>query len=312
MNTLPDDSQQPADHLSSALQTARDRGSAHPGFAAPRAGIILGSGLGGLADEIADPLRIDYADLPGFARATASGHRGQLIFGTLDDVPVVAMAGRMHRYEGHSDDRVTFPVRFMAALGATTLIVSNAAGGLNPMLNVGDIVVINDHIDLAKKRHRLLEEKGVKEKGVRPLLCEAPEGLVPGKRGLTPFSDRGTAPLRLYDGELSQIALAAARAGDFAAILGTYIATLGPTYETRAEYRMMRTFGGDVVGMSTAPEVRVAATLGMRVLGLSIVSNVARPDQAQSTDHQEVLDAGRAAQSKLRKIVAATLCHLIG
>jgi len=300
MNTLSDDSQQLNDHLASALQTALDRCSAHPGFTAPRAGIILGSGLSGLADEIADPLRIDYADLPGFARATASGHRGQLIFGTLDEVPVVAMAGRMHRYEGHSDDRVTFPVRLMAALGTTTLIVSNAAGGLNPVLNVGDIVVINDHIDLAKKRDGLLANQRLST------LLDSAQA--------TAFNDRilGTSPLHLYDGGLSQIALAAARAGDFTAILGTYIATLGPTYETRAEYRMMRSFGGDVVGMSTALEVRVAAVLGMRVLGLSMVSNVARPDQAQSTDHQEVLDAGRAAQSKLRKIVAATLRHLIG
>jgi len=300
MNTLSDDSQQPNDHLASALQTALDRCSAHPGFTAPRAGIILGSGLGGLADEIADPLRIDYADLPGFARATASGHRGQLIFGTLDEAPVVAMAGRMHRYEGHSDDRVTFPVRLMAALGTTTLIVSNAAGGLNPGLNVGDLVVINDHIDLAKKRDGLLANQRIST------LSDSAQTTI--------FNDRilGTSPLHLYDGGLSQIALAAARAGDFTAILGTYIATLGPTYETRAEYRMMRSFGGDVVGMSTAPEVRVAAVLGMRVLGLSMVSNVARPDQAQSTDHQEVLDAGRAAQSKLRKIVAATLRHLIG
>lgn len=287
MNTLRNPSETSPDELTSALQLASDRCAAHPGFAAPRAGIILGSGLGGLADEIVDALRIDYADLPGFAPATASGHRGQLIFGTLDDLPVVAMAGRMHRYEGHDDGRVTFPVRLMAAMGATTLIVSNAAGGLNPVLNVGDIVVINDHIDLAK--------------GVRPLLPRFP----------TVF-DRVVSSLRLYDHQLSQIALAAARAGDFAAILGTYIATLGPTYETRAEYRMMRKLGGDVVGMSTAPEVCVAATLGMRVLGLSMVSNVARPDEAQSTDHQEVLDAGRAAQSKLRKIVAATLRQLIG
>lgn len=287
MNTLPDPPPPSRDDLVPALQMATDRCAAHPGFAAPRAGIILGSGLGGLADEIANPLRIDYADLPGFAHTTASGHRGQLIFGTLDAVPIVAMAGRMHRYEGHDDERVTFPVRLMAAMGAATLIVSNAAGGLNPVLNVGDIVVIDDHIDLAK--------------GVRPLFPSLPA-----------VFDRVASPLRLYDSQLAQIALAAARAGDFAAILGTYIATLGPTYETRAEYRMMRKFGGDVVGMSTAPEVCVAATLGMRVLGLSMVSNVARPDQAQSTDHQEVLDAGQAAQSKLRKIVAATLRHLIG
>lgn len=299
MNTKPGPSQHPDEDLYRALLAVENRCAAHPGFTAPRAGIILGSGLGGLADEIASPLRIDYADLPGFARATASGHRGQLIFGILDNVPVVAMAGRLHRYEGHSDDRVTFPVRLMAALGSTTLIVSNAAGGLNPVLDVGDIVVINDHIDLARK-------------GVRPICCPAPPGSTAGNCDLTPSLGRIASPLRLYDNQLSQIALATARAGDFAAILGTYIATLGPTYETRAEYRMMRKFGGDIVGMSTAPEVCVAATLGMRVLGLSMVSNVARPDQAQATDHQDVLKAGRAAQSKLRKIVAATLRHLIG
>jgi purine-nucleoside phosphorylase len=299
MNTTPDQPQSTEDELACAVKIVEGRCATHSGYASPRAGIILGSGLGGVADEIANPLLIDYADLPGFARATAAGHRGQLIFGTLDDVPVVAMAGRMHRYEGHSDDRVTFPVRLMAALGSATLIVSNAAGGLNPVLNVGDIVVINDHIDLARK-------------GVRPLCCSATAETTAGNIDVAMQLGRPASPLRLYDNQLSQIALVAARAGDFAAILGTYIATLGPTYETRAEYRMMRKFGGDVVGMSTAPEVCVAATLGMRVLGLSMVSNVARPDKAQSTDHQEVLDAGRAAQSKLRKIVAATLRHLIG
>jgi purine-nucleoside phosphorylase len=293
MNTTQDPPEPTANDLAASLRTISERFTAHSDTWPPLAAIILGSGLGGLADEIVDPLPIDYSDLPGFARTSASGHRGQLIFGTLDHVPVVAMAGRMHRYEGHSDERVTFPVRLMAAMGATTLIVSNAAGGLNPVLEVGDIVVINDHIDLAKKRRPYFDWQGTQP---------------------TTAGDRAVGIQRPgpYDAELSRVALRAARSGDFVAIAGTYIATLGPTYETRAEYRMMRKFGGDVVGMSTAPEVCVAATHGMRVLGLSMVSNVARPDQPESTDHQEVLDAGKAAQFKLREIVSATLHHLIG
>lgn len=293
MNTTQDLSEPSVDDLVASLRIVSQRCASDANTRPPLAAIILGSGLGGLADEIVAPLRIDYADLPGFARTSASGHRGQLIIGELDQVPVVAMAGRMHRYEGHSDERVTFPVRLMAAMGATTLIVSNAAGGLNPVLEVGDIVVISDHIDLAKKRRSNFDWQGT-------------QPTIAGDRAV------GIQRPGPYDAELSKVALRAARSGDFAAIAGTYIATLGPTYETRAEYRMMRKFGGDVVGMSTAPEACVAATLGMRVLGLSMVSNVARPDQPQSTDHQEVLDAGQAAQFKLRKIVAATLHHLIG
>jgi len=242
--------------------------------AVPHAAVILGSGLGGLADEIAGPVAIDYADLPGFAKSTAGGHRGQLICGTLDNVPVVAMAGRFHRYEGYGDDEVTFPVRLMAALGANLMIVSNAAGALQTELCVGDIVVLNDHIDLAKR--------GTIGNGV----C---------------------AQRDMYDAELIRLALAAARRADFHAQLGVYLATSGPTYETRAEYRMMRIFGADVVGMSTAPEVRVASSLGMRVLALSMVSNVARPDAPEPADHEEVLAAGRAAAFKLRAIVGYVL-----
>jgi len=254
----------------------------------PQTAIILGSGLGDLADQIIAPIRIDYSELPGFSRPTAVGHRGQLILGTLDQMPVVAMAGRMHRYEGHHESQLTFPVRLMAALGATALIVSNAAGGLNPRLNVGDIVVIDDHIDLAKSR-------------LPPMSLPSCPDTVINERSLV------VSPRHLYDRQLAQMALHAARVADFVAVPGTYIATLGPTYETRAEYRMMRCFGGDVVGMSTAPEVRMAVMLGMRVLGLSVVSNVARPDAPEPTDHHDVLVAGHDAGFKLRKIVAAAL-----
>ena len=263
---------------------------------APRVAIILGSGLGGLADEIKNPVAIDYHDLPGFAISTAGGHRGQLICGWLDGVPVVAMAGRFHRYEGYSDAEVTFPVRLLAALGADRLIVSNAAGGLWSTLRVGDIVVIHDHIDLARKASPMVSLQASVDQ----------ESLPAADRSLVAMTRE------LYDPGLIRVALEAARHANFHAQLGVYLATLGPTYETRAEYRMMRLFNADVVGMSTAPEVRAAAGLGMRVLALSMVSNIARPDCPEPADHEEVLAAGRAAAFKLRAIVAGVLAELSG
>lgn len=271
--------------LAAAMEVVRRRSELRP-----KAAIILGSGLGGLADEVTAAVPIDYRDLPGFGCSTAAGHRGQLLIGKLDGVEVVLMAGRIHRYEGHSDIAVTFPIRLMAALGARRLIVSNAAGGLNPLLGVGDIVVLADHLDLGRRARQPLAA----------LPAVAPNN---GAREQT------AAASNLYDRELIRVALAAARAGDFHACPGIYLATLGPTYETRAEYRMMRSFGADVVGMSTAPEVSVAKRLGMKVLGLSVVTNVAHPDIPQSTSHQEVLSVGHSAAANLRKIIAAALSY---
>jgi len=271
----------------------------------PKVAIILGSGLGALADEIETPIAFEYAGLPGFAKSTAGGHRGQLICGTLDGVAVVAMAGRFHRYEGYRDDEVTFPVRLMAALGAKVMVVSNAAGGVSPELNVGDIVVIRDHIDLAKTVSPLLMLGA-------PLSPASHHG--EGSLNATNGEDNGlhdrlriAGGRSLYDPELINVAMSAARSSNFHAQLGVYLATSGPTYETRAEYRMMRIFGADVVGMSTAPEVRVASLLGMRVLAVSMVSNVARPDAPEPADHEEVLAAGQAAAFKLRCIIRETL-----
>jgi purine-nucleoside phosphorylase len=246
----------------------------------PQSAIILGSGLGGLADQIAHPTAIPYADIPGFATSTASGHRGQLIVGELGRHRVVAMAGRLHRYEGWSNDDIAFPVHLMASLGATRLIVSNAAGGLHPKLRVGDLVVIRDHINLIG--------------GV----CHA----ITPRLNLGPMH-RGD----LYDPPMSRAAMAQAVRGRFNAYEGTYLATLGPNYETRSEYRMMRRIGADVAGMSTVPEVLVAASLEMRILGISMVSNVARPDRPGKTDHREVLEAGRAAAVKMESMVRAAL-----
>lgn len=268
-----------ADLLVRAVLRVRERSAL-----CPQTAIILGSGLGALADQMVDAAVFDFADLPGFGRTTAEGHRGQLFLGVLNRVPVVVLAGRLHRYEGYDDDQVAFPIRLMAALGAKRLIVSNAVGGLNPLLRVGDIVVIHDHLDLVRRRWA----------------WSAPPAREPGPRSI-----------ECYDPGLIERALAASRAGDFRAVPGIYIATLGPTFETRAEYRMFRRLGGDVVGMSMAPETRMAFSLGMSVLGLSVVSNAAQPDGmpslvASPTDHQEVLGVGRAAVGKLRRIIDAT------
>lgn len=250
----------------------------------PIAAIILGSGLGGLADKIEDAVAIAYDDIPGFAKSTAGGHRGQLILGTLAGAPVVAMAGRFHRYEGWSIDEVAMPVHVMNALGATRLIVSNAAGGVNPKLRVGDIVVIADHINLMTGISHCADHSSHMPVG----RCD-----------------------QVYDAAMSSIAMQTAVVENFTACLGTYLATFGPTYETRAEYRMQRKFGADVAGMSTVPEVLAAIQVGMSVLGLSLVTNVANPDISVKADHSEVLQAGRAGAAKMELIVRRVLADAL-
>lgn len=261
--------------LQSAVELVRSRSETTPAVA-----IILGSGLSGLADRIDQPVEIPYADIPGCGRSTASGHRGQLIVGWLESTPVVVMAGRFHRYEGWTNDQIAFPVRLMAAIGASRLIVSNAAGGVSPKLRVGDIVVIRDHINLLGGRSEVSAGS----------LTEVPRR----------WGD-------VYDDQMSSLAMRVAVENQFNAYPGTYLATIGPNYETRSEYRMFRKIGADVVGMSTIPEVLAAVNVKMRVLGLSLVANVANPDQAVTADHLEVLEAGRAAEIKMEMIVRAVL-----
>jgi len=273
-----------------SLQSERDRQSLELAAAvdfvrqrvdaSPRVAIILGSGLGGLADRIKKATCIPYGEIPGFGTPSASGHRGQLILGELESSKVVAMAGRFHRYEGWSNDQVAFPVQLMSAIGAECLIASNAAGGVSPKLRVGDIFVIRDHINLI---------------GGAAIGAQANHA-----RWLVRHSD-------FYDSAMSRVALEVAIEEQFNAYEGTYLATLGPTYETRSEYRMMRRIGADVVGMSTVGEVLAAAQVKMRVLGLSMVSNVANPDRPMKTDHAEVLEAGRAAEVKMEAIVRGVL-----
>lgn len=249
----------------------------------PVVAIILGSGLGDLAESIEHPIAVPYQEIPGFKTSSAKGHRGELILGELEQTPIVAMAGRLHRYEGWSNDDIAFPIQLMSSLGAKTLIVSNAAGGVSPKLSVGDIVVIRDHINWLGGT---------------------------SQRNQTIFAP---SPLRsgaLYDGAMSSVAMRVAIERQFNAWEGTYLATLGPNYETRSEYRMMRKIGADVAGMSTVPEVLAASALGMRILGLSMVSNVANPDIAVVADHAEVLEAGVAAAAKMEAIVRGVLKSL--
>ncbi len=244
----------------------------------PRCGIILGSGLGSVGDAIELDAEIDYGDLPHFLKSTAVGHRGRLLCGRLDGLPVVAMQGRFHCYEGYSAERVTFPVRVMKALGIELLVVSNAAGGLNPNFAAGDVMVIDDHINLLNRN---------------PLIGVNDDTLGPR------FPDM-SAP---YDRQLGDRALAIARREDFVCHRGVYIAMLGPTYETRAEIRMLRYLGGDAVGMSTVPEVIVAAHAGLRVLGLSTITNVCSPDVPHVASGDAVVAMAETARDKLRVIV---------
>jgi purine-nucleoside phosphorylase len=250
----------------------------------PGCGIILGSGLGSVGESIELDTAIDYGDIPNFSKSTAVGHKGRLLCGKLGGVPVVAMQGRFHCYEGYSAERATFPVRVMHALGIELLIVSNAAGGLNPNYGSGDIMIIDDHINFLNRN---------------PLVGVNDDELGPR------FPDM-SAP---YDRHLGDQALAIARKHDFACHRGVYVAMLGPTYETRAEIRMSRYIGGDAVGMSTVPEAIVAAHAGLRVLGLSTITNVCSPDKPHSTSGDEVVATAETAREKLLAIVSGTIAN---
>lgn len=251
----------------------------------PRVGIILGTGLGSVAGQIQTEATFDYPSIPHFPRSTTVGHSGQLVCGRLEGVPVLAMEGRFHAYEGYTHAQITFPVRVMRAMGAETLIVSNACGGMNPHYACGDIVVIEDHVNLMNGN---------------PLIGVNDDRLGPR------FPDMS----RPYDPELIERALEIARRENFAAHKGVYVAVTGPNLETRAEYRFLRGIGADVVGMSTVPEVIVAVHAGMRVLGLSVVTDVCLPDALKPADIKEILAIADSAEPKLRKIVLGVLASL--
>ncbi|CQR48439.1 Purine nucleoside phosphorylase 1 [Paraliobacillus sp. PM-2] len=251
----------------------------------PKVGLILGSGLGMLADEIEDPVKIKYETIPGFPVSTVEGHAGQLVSGTLMGVPVVAMQGRFHFYEGYELDAVTFPVRVMKELGVEKLIVTNAAGGVNPDLNPGDLMLITDHIN---------------NTGQNPLI-----GPNESKLGVR-FPDMSTA----YDKTLQTIAHDVAKEMNLALKEGVYVWNTGPSYETPAEIRMLQTLGGDAVGMSTVPEVIVARHAGMACLGISCISNMAAGILDQPLSHDEVIETTEKVRESFLRFIKDVLVRI--
>ncbi|MGY0691832.1 purine-nucleoside phosphorylase [Virgibacillus sp. FSP13] len=231
----------------------------------PAIGLILGSGLGVLADKIENPTVIPYQEIPYFPESTVSGHKGQLVSGALEGKQVIAMQGRFHFYEGYSMKQVTFPVRVMKELGIESLIVTNAAGGINKSFNPGDLMLISDHIN---------------NMGTNPLI--GPNNDAFGVR----FPDMS----QVYDKEYLAHAKSCANELGIAVQEGVYVGNTGPTYETPAEIKMLRTMGGDAVGMSTVPEVIVAGHAGLRVLGISCISNMAAGILDQPLTHDEVIE----------------------
>lgn len=253
----------------------------------PLAGIILGTGLGTLTDGVDVEVCIDYGDLPHIPCSTALSHAGRLVCGRLGGVPVLVMEGRFHVYEGYSLETITLPVRVMKALGAEILVVSNASGGMNPFYQSGDIMLIEDHINLMWRN---------------PLTGHSDPTL--GTR----FPDMSHP----YDAELIEAAAEIARREGIVHHRGVYAAMTGPNYETRAEYRFLHKLGADVVGMSTVPEAIVASQVGLRVLALSTVTNVCRPDNLGSVGKYDVIRAAQAAEPRLRYIVREVLAQQLG
>lgn len=250
----------------------------------PHAGIILGTGLGNFAERIEVEATLDYADIPHFPVSTATSHRGRFVFGTLRGLPVMVMEGRFHLYEGYPLKKITLPVRVMKALGAELLIVSQAVGGMNPYYKPGDVMLIDDHINLL---------------GDNPLVGVNDDRLGPR------FPDMS----RPYDFELLDKGQEIARKADFVVHRGVSVAVLGPCLETRAEYRFLRGIGADVVGMSTVPEAIVAVHAGMRVFGMAVITDMCLPDALEVADVQHIIATANSAEPKLRTLVEGILDH---
>lgn len=253
----------------------------------PRVGLILGSGLGALADELEQAVAIPYGAIPGFHEPRVQGHRGELAVGTLAGVPVAVLRGRFHFYEGYSMQEVTFPVRVLRALGCDTLIVTNAAGGLHPEWAVGDIMRISDQIFMPGLA------------GHHPLIGPNDER----------FGVRFLPMVGAFENELVGMARAVATEQGITLREGVYCMIAGPSFESAAELRMLRGLGADAVGMSTAPEVIVARHGGMRVLGLSLITNLALPD-GPAANHEEVLEAGEQAKPRFSALLKGVLARL--
>lgn len=269
------------DQALEAVAAIRTRTSLQPAVA-----LILGSGLGDLAYEVCNAAVIPYEEIPHFARSTVIGHAGRLLLGTLADVPVVVMQGRFHFYEGYTPQTLTFPVRVMNLLGAHTLLVTNAAGGINPAYRPGDFMLISDHINLP----------GLV--GANPLLGPNEER----------FGERFPPLAKAYDANLRALArMVAGNVPDLTIHEGIYAMVGGPSYETGAELRFLGALGADAVGMSTAPEVVVARHAGMRVLGISLITNSATGSESENVNHAEVLSTADAARQHFVALVLGIL-----
>jgi purine-nucleoside phosphorylase len=272
------------DQVMEAVAAVQSRSSLKPDV-----GLILGSGLGDLAAEVRDVEAIPYEEIPHFLRSTVVGHAGRLLLGMLEHVPVVVMQGRFHFYEGYTMQALTLPVRVIRMLGAQTLIVTNAAGGINPAYRPGDFMLIRDHINFPGLA------------GLNPLVGPNDERL----------GDRFPPLAKAYDAELRALAhTVASTRPDITLHEGVYAQVGGPSYETGAELKFLRTAGADAVGMSTAPEVVVARHMGMRVLGISLITNTATGDDKEEVNHAEVLSAADAARPKFAALVRGILIHL--
>ena len=264
--------------LYTLIEEAAGTVRAHYG-AVPEVGIILGTGLGNLAEKIEVECKIAYPEIPHFVSSTVEGHEGRLLLGKLGGKTVVAMQGRFHFYEGYSMDQITFPVRVMRALGAKTLLVSNACGGMNPLFGKGDLMIIEDHINLL---------------GANPLIGKNDERLGPR------FPDMSEP----YSHRLIELAEKLALENRIPVRKGVYVAVPGPNLETRAEYRFLRGIGADVVGMSTVPEVIAAVHCGMDVLGLSIITDICLPDALTPTGIEEIIAVANEAEPRLTSLMS--------
>ena len=250
----------------------------------PRIAVVLGSGLGGFADDFDEAVAIPYTDIPGFVRSTAQGHAGQLVIGKVDSVPVLAMQGRMHYYEGYSLEEVTFPIRAFKLLGIKTLVLTNAAGGINVQLTQGALMVISDHVNLM---------------GVNPLRGPNDERFGPR------FPDMSA----VYSAELQELVVEEAKAINVEVRRGIYGGLTGPSYETPAEIHLLRNLGADAVGMSTVPEAIVARHMGIEVLGISCITNMAAGISDEPINHEEVMATGDRVRGTftelLRQVISA-------
>jgi purine-nucleoside phosphorylase len=265
------------DQIQEAVETIRGQ---WPGQ--PHAGIILGTGLGSLVEKIQIEASIDYDAIPNFPRSTAESHRGRLVCGRLGGLPVMAMEGRFHMYEGYSLKQITLPVRVMRAMGAELLVLSNACGGLNPYYRNGDVMLIDDQINLM---------------GDNPLIGINDDRLGPR------FPDMSQP----YDQGLIERAMEVARRENMHVHRGVFVAVSGPNLETRAEYRFLRYIGADVVGMSTVPETIVAVHCGLRTIGFSVITDMCFPDSLEPADVNEIIQVAKDAEPKLTSLVSGVL-----